>query len=81
MVGHTGDIPAVIQAVEKVDTYLGDIIALGKEYGYEFVVIADHGNADQMIGQDGMPHTAHTTNLVPCIIVSEQNLSLQSGKL
>lgn len=81
MVGHTGDIPAVIQAVEKVDTCLGDIIALGKEYGYEFVVIADHGNADQMIGQDGEPHTAHTTNLVPCVIVSEQNLSLQSGKL
>ena len=81
MVGHTGDIPAVVQAVEKVDTCLGDIIAIGREYDYDIIVIADHGNADQMIGQDGTPHTAHTTNLVPCVLVSDQSFSLQSGRL
>lgn len=81
MVGHTWNIAAVIQAVEKVDSCLGEIISLGKEYGYEFVVIADHGNADQMIAQDGTPHTAHTTNLVPCIIVSDRSFSLQPWKL
>jgi 2,3-bisphosphoglycerate-independent phosphoglycerate mutase len=81
MVGHTGVIPAVVKAVETVDTYLGDIIEVWLAYDYSFVIIADHWNADQMIAEDGNPHTAHTTNLVPCIIVSSQSLILQPGKL
>lgn len=81
MVGHTGVIPAVVKAVETVDSCLGDIVTLGKDYDYSFVIIADHGNADQMIAVDGTPHTAHTINLVPCIIVSSEPLMLQPGKL
>lgn len=81
MVGHTGSIPAVIQAVEKVDACLGEIIRVGQEFGYQFLVIADHGNADQMVADDGTPHTAHTTNLVPCILVSDTGYTLHPGKL
>jgi len=82
MVGHTGVIPAVIKAVETVDSCLGDILAVWLTYDYSFVIIADHGNADQMLAEDGStPHTAHTTNLVPCIVVSSENLVVQPGKL
>lgn len=46
------------------------------------MIIADHGNADQMIAEDGeTPHTAHTTNLVPCVVVSSENFVLSPGKL
>jgi 2,3-bisphosphoglycerate-independent phosphoglycerate mutase len=45
------------------------------------VVIADHGNADQMLAEDGTVHTAHTTNLVPCIVISSDSFVLQPGKL
>jgi 2,3-bisphosphoglycerate-independent phosphoglycerate mutase len=82
MVGHTGVISAVMKAVQTVDTYLGDIIDIWLQYDYSFVIIADHGNADQMIAEDGKtPHTAHTTNLVPCIVISSESLLLQPGKL
>lgn len=81
MVWHTGIISAVIKAVETVDKYLGDIIEVWLQHNYDFVIIADHGNADQMIAEDGTPHTAHTTNLVPCIIISSESFVLQSGKL
>ena len=81
MVGHTGIIPAVIIAVEIVDRYLGEIIECWLAYDYTFIIIADHGNADQMLAQDNTPHTAHTTNLVPCVIVSSESLVLHPGKL
>jgi 2,3-bisphosphoglycerate-independent phosphoglycerate mutase len=81
MVGHTGVIPAVVKAVETVDSCLGEIVEVWLQHDYSFVIIADHGNADQMIAEDGTPHTAHTTNLVPCIIVSSESLVVQPGKL
>lgn len=81
MVGHTGIVSAVVKAVETVDSCLWDIVSVWLDYNYTFIIIADHGNADQMIAEDGSPHTAHTTNLVPCVIVSSESFVLHSGKL
>lgn len=71
MVGHTGVFSAVVQAVEKIDTCLGELLEALQAEGYAAIVIADHGNADLMINADESVHTAHTTNLVPCILVSD----------
>lgn len=83
MVGHTGSMPAAIKAVECIDQCLSEIIpvALGKEYS--IIIIADHGNADFMINPDGTPNTAHTTNPVPCILLTNTGKKLKqiSGKL
>jgi 2,3-bisphosphoglycerate-independent phosphoglycerate mutase len=82
MVGHTGVISAAVKAVEKVDRCLGEVLEAGKEHGYNFIIIADHGNADMMLNEDGSPNTAHTTNPVPCILVSEnKSLKISSGRL
>ncbi|MDZ7806455.1 MAG: 2,3-bisphosphoglycerate-independent phosphoglycerate mutase [Gracilimonas sp.] len=70
MVGHTGDMDAAIKAVEAVDVQLKKVIETANEHGYRSLIIADHGNADCMIKEDGSPHTAHTTALVPSIIVN-----------
>lgn len=68
MVGHTGILEAAISAVEAVDEGVGKVVSAIKEKGGFALVTADHGNADQMIADDGSPHTAHTTNLVPLIL-------------
>lgn len=81
MVGHTGVYDAIITAVEKVDECAGEIIKTGLENGYSFVVIADHGNADFAINKDGSPNTAHTTNLVPIILVDSEFKEIKNGKL
>jgi 2,3-bisphosphoglycerate-independent phosphoglycerate mutase len=81
MVGHTGVIPAAIKAVETVDSCLGKILEAGKESNYTFIIIADHGNADVMLNEDGSPNTAHSTNPVPIILVDEDNLKINSGRL
>ncbi len=70
MVGHTGDFQAAVKAVECVDNCLGEINLVALEEGYDIIIIADHGNADYMINEDGSPNTAHSTNLVPIIYVS-----------
>ena len=69
MVGHTGVIPAVIEAVETVDRCLGHVVDAVRAQGGVCLVTADHGNAEQMLEPDGSPHTAHTTNPVPLIAV------------
>jgi 2,3-bisphosphoglycerate-independent phosphoglycerate mutase len=70
MVGHTGSIPAAIAACEAVDNGLGAVLAALEDVGGAMVVIADHGNCEVMIDPaTGGPHTAHTTNLVPLILV------------
>ncbi len=70
MVGHTGVLEAGIKAVETADTCLGQILAALKDAGGQAVIIADHGNAEQMVNyEDGSPHTAHTTYPVPVIVV------------
>ncbi len=70
MVGHTGSLPAAIKAVETVDACLHRLLAAAQVGGARLLITADHGNCDVMIDQDsGQPHTAHTTNLVPLVIV------------
>lgn len=82
MVGHTGVYPAIIKAVETVDSCLKEVVTAGLALGYEFVVIADHGNADYAINPDGTPNTAHSLNPVPIVLVThEKGLVLQSGIL
>ena len=78
MVGHTGVIPAVIEAVETVDACLGRVVEVVLRLGGACLVTADHGNAEQMLEPDGSPHTAHTTNPVPIILVGASH-ALQSG--
>ncbi len=81
MVGHTGNIPAVVAAVEEVDRCLGDVVAAVRAVDGVALVTADHGNAEQMLEDDGEPHTAHTTNPVPLILVGD-GLALQDrGRL
>jgi len=83
MVGHTGDFQACIKAVETVDSCLKKLMEMALSLGYESILIADHGNSDFMINDDGSPNTAHTTNMVPCIFVSEtrKNATIKNGKL
>jgi 2,3-bisphosphoglycerate-independent phosphoglycerate mutase len=78
MVGHTGDIPAAIAAVEVVDACLGRVVAAVHRRGGACVVTADHGNADNMLEPDGSPNTAHSTNPVP-FVVTVDGLELADG--
>ncbi|HWJ49488.1 MAG TPA: 2,3-bisphosphoglycerate-independent phosphoglycerate mutase, partial [Solirubrobacteraceae bacterium] len=70
MVGHTGVIPAAVEAIETVDACLGEVVAAVHERGGVCVVTADHGNADHMLEPDGSPNTAHSMNPVPLIVTS-----------
>ena len=82
MVGHTGIIPAVITACETVDADLGLVIPELLARGGAALIIADHGNAEVMIDPGtGGPHTAHTTNPVPCILVAAAGLGLGKGEV
>ncbi len=81
MVGHTGVYSAIVTAVETIDRCLKDVIHCGEEFGYEFIVIADHGNADFAINADGTPNTAHSLNPVPVVLVTEDKVNLESGIL
>jgi len=82
MVGHTGIFEAAVKACETVDACTRDVVTAGLENGYTFIIIADHGNSDIMINEDGSPNTAHTTNLVPCILVDESyQKPIKDGKL
>lgn len=81
MVGHTGVFEAVVKAVETVDSCLQSVVECGLKNGYSFIIIADHGNADFMINEDGSPNTAHTTNLVPCILIDNDYKKIANGKL
>lgn len=83
MVGHTGVLEAAISACEATDLGLGRIVEAVEEQGGCCLVVADHGNCEVMTEEDGSPHTAHTTNLVPCILAGEHRVAqLKSeGKL
>jgi len=73
MVGHTGDLQAAIEAVETVDTCLGKVVTAIRRSGGTALITADHGNAEQMVDYaTGAPHTAHTTNPVPFILVDDR---------
>lgn len=71
MVGHTGVYEAIEKAVVAVDNCLKDTVEAAKANGYEVIIIADHGNADNAVNKDGTPNTAHSLNPVPCVYVSE----------
>lgn len=80
MVGHTGVLEAAIKACEAVDEGLGKLVEAVRAKGGTVIIIADHGNAEVMIAEDGGPHTAHTTNPVPCIIIGDdRNFDLREG--
>lgn len=82
MVGHTGVYEAIVKAVETVDSCLKSVVETGLKHDYEFLVIADHGNADYALNPDGSPNTAHSLNPVPVVLVSkEKGLSLRNGIL
>ncbi len=82
MVGHTGDFDAAVKACEAVDECVQNVITTALANDYTTIVIADHGNSDMMINEDGTPNTAHTTNLVPIIMVDDHNrLTVKDGKL
>lgn len=82
MVGHTGVFSAAVKACETVDACARDIVAVALKNGYSTIIIADHGNAELMVNEDGTPNTAHTTNLVPCILVDDTYKGkLKDGKL
>lgn len=82
MVGHTGTYEAIVKGVQTVDACLQRLVEVGEELGYEFLVIADHGNADFAVNDDGSANTAHTTNPVPVWwITKEKEQDLRSGIL
>ncbi|MBD5314062.1 MAG: 2,3-bisphosphoglycerate-independent phosphoglycerate mutase [Bacteroides sp.] len=82
MVGHTGVYEAICKAVKAVDECVKDTVEAAKAAGYEVIIIADHGNADNAINADGTPNTAHSLNPVPCIYVTERkDATVEDGKL
>lgn len=82
MVGHTGVYEAIEKAVAAVDACVKDTIEAAKANGYEAIIIADHGNADNALNADGTPNTAHSLNPVPCVYVTEnKNAHIENGIL
>ena len=82
MVGHTGVYEAIEKAVVAVDACVHDVVAAANETGYETIIIADHGNADHAINEDGTPNTAHSLNPVPFIYITEnKNAKVKDGIL
>ncbi len=82
MVGHTGIYNAIAKAVTAVDNCVRDVIETAKAAGYEAIIIADHGNADNAINPDGTPNTAHSLNPVPFIYVTDNNsATVKDGRL
>ncbi len=83
MVGHTGVIPAAVQACETVDACVGRMVQAVEARGGRLMIIADHGNCEKMLDEQGKPHTAHTTNPVPCVLLDpgRKALRLKPGKL
>ena len=82
MVGHTGSLDAAIKAVEAIDECVGKIVKAVEKVNGVLLITADHGNAEQMIDyKTGEPHTAHTTNPVPLILVGMEDVKIKEGKL
>ncbi len=81
MVGHTGVMAAAIKACEAVDQCVNEVVTAALDHGYSTILIADHGNCDTMYNPDGSPHTAHTTNPVPIILIDPDIKSVKDGIL
>jgi 2,3-bisphosphoglycerate-independent phosphoglycerate mutase len=82
MVGHTGVYEAIYKAVVAVDACTKDVVEAALEGGFNVMIIADHGNADNAINEDGSENTAHSLNPVPCIFISnKKGIKLEDGIL
>jgi len=82
MVGHTGIYEAIEKAVVAVDACVKDVIEAAKAQDYEAIIIADHGNADRALNEDGTPNTAHSLNPVPCVYVTGNKAAkVEDGRL
>lgn len=82
MVGHTGNLDAAVKAIEAIDECVGKVIKAINEVNGVLLITADHGNAEQMIDyKTGEPHTAHTTNPVPLVLIGMDDVKLKEGKL
>ena len=82
MVGHTGNLDAAVKAIETIDECVGKVVKAVEEVNGILLITADHGNAEQMVDyKTGEPHTAHTTNPVPLVLVGMEDVKLKSGKL
>ena len=81
MVGHTGIYEAIKKAVATVDECAGAVVKAARNKGYDVLIIADHGNADKALNDDGSPNTAHSLNPVPCILVSDDYKKIKEGIL
>ena len=82
MVGHTGIFEAAVKAAETVDQCTQAVVTTGLAHGYSSIIIADHGNSDYMFNDDGSPNTAHSLNVVPCILVDNTySQPIHDGKL
>ena len=81
MVGHTGIYPAILKAVETVDSCIGDVSEAAIRNDYEMIIIADHGNSDYALNPDNSPNTAHSLNPVPFILISDRFTKANNGKL
>ena len=80
MVGHTAKLDACIQAVEALDQQVANIMKAAQDYGYSVLLTADHGNCEEIVNENtGEPHTQHTVNPVPCLIMDEEHWQLSSG--
>ncbi len=81
MVGHTGVFDAIVKAVEITDDCARQVVEAGRAYGWSFVIIADHGNADKARNPDGTPNTAHSLNPVPVVVIDDRVMALRNGVL
>ncbi len=82
MVGHTGNLEAAVKAIETIDECVGKVVEAVEKVNGVLLITADHGNAEQMVDyQTGEPHTAHTTNPVPLMLVGRNEAILKTGKL
>jgi 2,3-bisphosphoglycerate-independent phosphoglycerate mutase len=81
MVGHTGVYDAIEKAVKTVDECAGDVVRAARNNGFDVLIIADHGNADMAVNEDGSPNTAHSLNPVPAILVTDDYKQIRDGIL
>ena len=81
MVGHTGVYASIEKAITTVDQCVGEVVEAARDKGYDVMIIADHGNADNAVNADGSPNTAHSLNPVPCILESDDYNKVEEGIL
>jgi len=81
MVGHTGVYEAIKKAVVTIDECAGAVANAAKNKGYDILIIADHGNADKALNEDGSPNTAHSLNPVPSILITDDYKAIKEGIL